>query len=110
MDEPTAALADHEVEQLGSLVRRLTARGIGILYISHRLREIFDLSRRITVLKDGRRVTTLDTRETDAETVVRAMVGRSWAPTTRPGPARKSRARNGSRCAAAATPGSPAST
>ncbi|MFD0293895.1 sugar ABC transporter ATP-binding protein [Streptomyces sp. NPDC127118] len=76
MDEPTAALADHEVEQLGSLVRRLTARGIGILYISHRLREIFDLSRRITVLKDGRRVTTLDTRETDADTVVRAMVGR----------------------------------
>ncbi|MFF2901877.1 sugar ABC transporter ATP-binding protein [Streptomyces sp. NPDC057966] len=76
MDEPTAALADHEVERLGSLVRRLTARGIGILYISHRLREVFDLSRRITVLKDGRRVTTLDTRETDADTVVRAMVGR----------------------------------
>ncbi|MFB7208929.1 sugar ABC transporter ATP-binding protein [Streptomyces sp. NPDC056255] len=76
MDEPTAALADHEVEQLGALVRRLTARGIGILYISHRLREVFDLSRRITVLKDGRRVTTLTTRETDADTVVRAMVGR----------------------------------
>ncbi|MFE2934322.1 sugar ABC transporter ATP-binding protein [Streptomyces sp. NPDC059278] len=76
MDEPTAALADHEVERLGSLVRRLTARGIGILYISHRLREVFDLSRRITVLKDGRRVITLDTRETDADTVVRAMVGR----------------------------------
>ncbi|MEV5199276.1 sugar ABC transporter ATP-binding protein [Streptomyces sp. NPDC053720] len=76
MDEPTAALADHEVERLGSLVRRLTARGIGILYISHRLREVFDLSRRITVLKDGRRVTTLDTRGTDAGTVVRAMVGR----------------------------------
>ncbi|MFF3784565.1 sugar ABC transporter ATP-binding protein [Streptomyces sp. NPDC001933] len=76
MDEPTAALADHEVERLGALVRRLTARGIGILYISHRLREVFDLSQRITVLKDGRRVTTLTTRETDADTVVRAMVGR----------------------------------
>ncbi|MER5614935.1 sugar ABC transporter ATP-binding protein [Streptomyces sp. NPDC002215] len=76
MDEPTAALADHEVERLGALVRRLTARGIGILYISHRLREVFDLSQRITVLKDGRRVTTLITRETDADTVVRAMVGR----------------------------------
>ncbi|MFJ8849163.1 sugar ABC transporter ATP-binding protein [Streptomyces sp. NPDC102437] len=76
MDEPTAALADHEVERLGALVRRLTARGIGILYISHRLREVFELSQRITVLKDGRRVTTLTTRETDADTVVRAMVGR----------------------------------
>ncbi|MFG3530946.1 sugar ABC transporter ATP-binding protein [Streptomyces sp. NPDC047917] len=89
MDEPTAALADHEVEQLGSLVHRLTARGIGILYISHRLREVFDLSRRITVLKDGRRVTTLDTRDTDAGTVVRAMVGRElgayYPPRASPG-------------------------
>ncbi|SFX59272.1 sugar ABC transporter ATP-binding protein [Streptomyces atratus] len=76
MDEPTAALADHEVERLCALVRRLTARGLGILYVSHRLREVFDLSRRITVLKDGRRVTTLTTRDTDADTVVRAMVGR----------------------------------
>ncbi|MEL5957805.1 sugar ABC transporter ATP-binding protein [Streptomyces sp. CLV115] len=89
MDEPTAALADHEVEQLGSLVSRLTARGIGILYISHRLREVFELSRRITVLKDGRRVTTLDTRDTDADTVVRAMVGRElgtyYPPRASPG-------------------------
>ncbi|MCX4869193.1 sugar ABC transporter ATP-binding protein [Streptomyces sp. NBC_01369] len=95
MDEPTAALADHEVERLGSLVRRLTARGIGILYISHRLREVFDLSRRITVLKDGRRVTTLDTRETDADTVVRAMVGRElgayYPPRAGPGEPGKER-------------------
>ncbi|MFJ7199261.1 MULTISPECIES: sugar ABC transporter ATP-binding protein [unclassified Streptomyces] len=76
MDEPTAALADHEVERLCTLVRRLTARGLGILYVSHRLREVFELSRRITVLKDGRRVTTLTTRDTDVDTVVRAMVGR----------------------------------
>ncbi|MET9663209.1 sugar ABC transporter ATP-binding protein [Streptomyces sp. NPDC006510] len=89
MDEPTAALADHEVEQLGFLVRRLAARGIGILYISHRLREVFDLSQRITVLKDGRRVSTLNTRDTDADTVVRAMVGRElgayYPPRARPG-------------------------
>ncbi|MFJ1843712.1 MULTISPECIES: sugar ABC transporter ATP-binding protein [unclassified Streptomyces] len=91
MDEPTAALADHEVRQLASLVRRLTARGLGILYISHRLREVFALSRRITVLKDGRRVATLTTRDTDADTVVRAMVGREldayYPPRARPGEA-----------------------
>ncbi|MFJ1613664.1 sugar ABC transporter ATP-binding protein [Streptomyces sp. NPDC088251] len=91
MDEPTAALADHEVRQLASLARRLTARGLGILYISHRLREVFALSRRITVLKDGRRVATLTTRDTDADTVVRAMVGREldayYPPRARPGEA-----------------------
>jgi ribose transport system ATP-binding protein len=76
MDEPTAALADHEVEQLYALVRRLQERGIGVLYVSHRLKEVFDLSSRITVLKDGRRVTTLDTASTDADQLVRHMVGR----------------------------------
>ncbi len=53
MDEPTAALADHEVGLLYTLVRRLTERGIAVLYVSHRLREIFDLAHRITVLKDA---------------------------------------------------------
>ncbi|WP_326796705.1 sugar ABC transporter ATP-binding protein [Streptomyces sp. NBC_01808] len=76
MDEPTAPLADHEVDLLYALIRRLAARGIGILYISHRLREVFDLSRRITVLKDGRRVATLTTADTTPDDVVRAMVGR----------------------------------
>ncbi|NGN63956.1 sugar ABC transporter ATP-binding protein [Streptomyces sp. A7024] len=76
MDEPTAPLADHEVELLHGLVRRLAGRGIGILYISHRLREVFDLSQRITVLKDGRKVATLATDGTTADEVVRAMVGR----------------------------------
>ncbi|MBC6462689.1 sugar ABC transporter ATP-binding protein [Actinomadura sp. HBU206391] len=76
MDEPTAALAGHEVELLYALVRRLAERGLGILYVSHRLREVFDLSRRITVLKDGRLVTALRTADTDIDQVVRAMVGR----------------------------------
>jgi ribose transport system ATP-binding protein len=76
MDEPTAALADHEVEQLYALVRRLQCRGIGVLYVSHRLREVFELASRITVLKDGRRVTTLDAADTDADRLVRHMVGR----------------------------------
>ena len=53
MDEPTAALADHEVELLYGIIERLTARGVAILYVSHRLKEIFDLCDTITVLKDG---------------------------------------------------------
>ena len=63
LDEPTAALADHEVELLFTLVRRLQELGVGILYISHRLREVFQLSDRITVIKDGGVVKTLDTAE-----------------------------------------------
>ncbi len=84
MDEPTAALADHEVDQLYALVRRLQERGIGVLYVSHRLKEVFDLSSRITVLKDGRAVATLDTADTSADQLVRHMVGRelsSYYPT-----------------------------
>jgi ribose transport system ATP-binding protein len=76
LDEPTAALAEHEVEQLYALVRRLQERGIGVLYVSHRLREVFDLSGRITVLKDGRRVTTVDTATATTDGLVRHMVGR----------------------------------
>ncbi|MFD7290801.1 sugar ABC transporter ATP-binding protein [Streptomyces sp. NPDC059863] len=88
MDEPTAPLADHESELLAALVRGLAVRGLGILYISHRLPEVFDLSGRITVLKDGRRVTTLRTAETNADEVVRGMVGREltayYPPRARP--------------------------
>jgi ABC-type sugar transport system ATPase subunit len=76
LDEPTAALAEHEVELLFALVRRLQEQGIGMLYISHRLREVFALAERITVLKDGARVDTLNAAETDAGRLVNLMVGR----------------------------------
>ncbi|MET7751136.1 sugar ABC transporter ATP-binding protein [Micromonospora sp. NPDC005367] len=76
MDEPTAALADHEVELLYDLVRRLRERDIAILYVSHRMREVFDLSDRITVLKDGRLVTCAPTRDLSPDDLVRHMVGR----------------------------------
>ncbi|MEU8301306.1 sugar ABC transporter ATP-binding protein [Micromonospora sp. NPDC048909] len=76
MDEPTAALADHEVELLYDLVRRLRERGIAILYVSHRMREVFDLADRITVLKDGRLVACAPTRELTPADLVRHMVGR----------------------------------
>ncbi|WP_330177262.1 sugar ABC transporter ATP-binding protein [Streptomyces sp. NBC_01498] len=89
MDEPTAPLAGHEVALLSALVRRLTARGLGILYVSHRLTEVFDLAGRVTVLKDGRHVTTVRTADTTPDAVVRAMVGREltayYPPRARPG-------------------------
>lgn len=61
MDEPTASLSPNEVESLFRTVRELQARGIAFVYISHRLDEVMALSQRITVLKDGERVATVDT-------------------------------------------------
>ena len=76
MDEPTAALSDHECEQLFKVIRQLKADGVAIAYISHRLNEVFELGDRVTVLRDGRRVKTMLPRETDPEELVRLMVGR----------------------------------
>ncbi|MET1087173.1 MAG: sugar ABC transporter ATP-binding protein [Arthrobacter sp.] len=76
MDEPTAALAGAEVELLYQIVSRLRERGTGILYVSHRLRELFDLCDTITVLKDGRVVSTGPASELDDTRLVRLMVGR----------------------------------
>ncbi|MBT2499467.1 sugar ABC transporter ATP-binding protein [Agromyces sp. ISL-38] len=79
MDEPTAALAGHEVELLYAIVRRLAARGVAILYVSHRLKEIFDLCETITVLKDGALVSTGPASELTTDELVRRMVGRPIA-------------------------------
>jgi ribose transport system ATP-binding protein len=76
LDEPTAALAEHEVEVLFTLLRRLRQRGLGMLYISHRLREIFAICDRITVLKDGEHVATLPVGEVDTGKLISLMVGR----------------------------------
>jgi ABC-type sugar transport system ATPase subunit len=77
MDEPTAALAEHEVELLYTIIRRLTERGVAILYVSHRLKEIFQLCDTITVLKDGGQVATTASDALDDAELVRLMVGRS---------------------------------
>ncbi|MBB3668268.1 sugar ABC transporter ATP-binding protein [Garicola koreensis] len=77
MDEPTAALADHEVELLYQLIGRLRERGVAVLYVSHRLQEIFDLCDRITVLKDGSLVDTVESNEITPDELVRKMVGRT---------------------------------
>jgi ribose transport system ATP-binding protein len=76
LDEPTAALAEHEVDVLFGLLRRLRERGLGMLYISHRLREIFAICDRITVLKDGEHVATRPVGEVDTGKLISLMVGR----------------------------------
>jgi len=77
MDEPTAALADHEVELLYGIIERLKQRGVAILYVSHRLKEIFDLCDTITVLKDGALVSSGPASDLTTDELVRRMVGRS---------------------------------
>lgn len=75
MDEPTASLARHEVENLFALVDRLRARGISIVYISHRMDEIFRIADRITILRDGTRLLTATLADTTPEQVVDGIVG-----------------------------------
>src|SRR3954447_19944886 len=75
LDEPTAALTDPEAEVLFTILERLRARGVAIVYISHKLGEVFRLSNRITVLRDGKTVSTHATAETNAPAVIARMVG-----------------------------------
>ena len=76
MDEPTATLTLDEVASLYRLVRSLKERGVTIIYISHRMEEIFDLCDRATVLRDGNRIGTVETASTDRDGLIRMMVGR----------------------------------
>jgi ABC-type sugar transport system ATPase subunit len=76
MDEPTTALSTRETDRLFELIKRLRDEGIAILYISHRMAEIYELSDRVSVLRDGTYVGTLDRAELSAERLVQMMVGR----------------------------------
>ncbi|HET7693422.1 MAG TPA: sugar ABC transporter ATP-binding protein, partial [Gemmatimonadota bacterium] len=76
MDEPTSALTDREAQALFEAMRRLTSRGVAIIYISHRLQEIYDVGDRVTVLRDGRRIATLDVAAADRRELVRLMANR----------------------------------
>jgi len=77
LDEPTATLSPPEIGRLFEIIARLKARGVTILYISHRLQEVFEVGDRITVLRNGRKVETLVAREADVPSIVRLMVGRA---------------------------------
>ena len=79
LDEPTAALTEREVDILLHMVREIRARGIACIYISHKLDEVFAISDRITVLRDGKSIVTLDAAATDQNEVIRNMVGREIA-------------------------------
>lgn len=76
MDEPTAALSGSEVERLFSVVKSLQSKGVAILFISHRFDEVFAISDRITVMRDGSYIGTWKTAETDEQAIVKEMVGR----------------------------------
>jgi ribose transport system ATP-binding protein len=76
MDEPTAAISDHEIQRLFDRIRKLKSEGIAIVYISHRLREVFEIGDRITVLRDGRNVASMLPFETSFDALVRMMAGR----------------------------------
>lgn len=75
LDEPTSALTPDEVEALFAILRELTKRGIGIVYVSHHMSEIFSIADRITVLRDGRRISTRKPSETSESEIVSDMIG-----------------------------------
>jgi ribose transport system ATP-binding protein len=76
MDEPTAALTVEETQRLFGLIRDLRARGVGIIYITHRLEEVFSIADRVTVLRDGQHVGTMAVRDLTLDELIRLMVGR----------------------------------
>ncbi len=76
LDEPTAALAEHEVQVLLDILRDLRSRGIACIYISHKLEEVFAIADRITVLRDGRSIVTMKAAETTRADIIAKMVGR----------------------------------
>lgn len=76
MDEPSATLTEHELAGLYALVKRLRSGGRSVLYVSHRLEEVFELADRISVLRDGKYVATLETPKTNSHELIRLVVGR----------------------------------
>ena len=77
LDEPTASLTERETDQLFSKIEELKREGIGIIYITHRINEIQRIGDRITVLRDGKLVSTIPVKEANEEKLVELMTGRS---------------------------------
>ena len=76
LDEPTSALTNNEIDKLFNLIKRLRDKNVSMIYISHRMEEIFSLTNKITVMRDGKSVSVMDTNKTDEREVVSYMVGR----------------------------------
>ena len=81
MDEPSAPLSVAEVEKMFAIVRALKESGVTIIYISHRLDELFEISDRVTVMRDGKYIQTLETAKTDRQELINLMVGRELSET-----------------------------
>jgi ribose transport system ATP-binding protein len=77
MDEPTSALTDKEIERLFTVIRALRARGVAVIYISHRMEELFQIGDRVTVMRDGRQVRTREIGAITMDELVHLMVGRT---------------------------------
>ncbi len=77
MDEPTSALTDKEIEELFRIINLLKSQGHGIIYISHRLEELQYITDRITIMRDGQYITTMNFKDTNLEEIIGKMVGRS---------------------------------
>jgi ABC-type sugar transport system ATPase subunit len=82
-DEPTASLTNQEVKLLFKIINKLKNEGVGIIYISHRLNEIFELCDRVTVVRDGKLICVTDVRNTTEDELIRNMVGREVIQTTK---------------------------
>ncbi len=76
MDEPTSALSAKEIEDLFNIIRKLKADGVAIVYISHRLEELQSIVDRVTILRDGQYITSMDFKDTDLDEIISYMVGR----------------------------------
>ncbi len=79
LDEPTASLSRSEVERLFAILSQLKAQGVGILFVSHRLEEVLEISDRVTVLRDGEKIATLPTHQVNREKLIELMVGTASA-------------------------------
>jgi ribose transport system ATP-binding protein len=79
MDEPSATLTEHEPKKLFELINKLNAGGLGIIYISHRLEEIFNIADRVTVFRDGKHIATESIQNLNKEKIIRDMIGRDLA-------------------------------
>jgi len=77
MDEPTAALTETEIEELFHIIKQLREKGVGIVHISHRLEELKQISDRVTVMRDGKYINTLQTKDTTIDQIISLMVGRT---------------------------------
>lgn len=86
MDEPTSALSDAEIQELFRIIRELKAKGVGIVYISHRMDEIKQICDRVTVMRDGRTIGTVNAQEVSVDQIVSMMVGREIYATAQPAP------------------------